>query len=448
MSGKYTSEEYLNATSGMISFAEDSPEAFHTTANIVDCLKKHGYTELCEGGVWEINAGGKYYVTRNLSSVIAFKVNSPKPRGFMICAAHCDSPAFKLKPCFADNGGLYTRLNVEKYGGMALYTWLDRPLSIAGRLICETENGIETRLADMGRDYCVIPSLAIHMNSDTNKGFSPNPQTDMLPIIGNSEAAERCMKELAERAEVDTGKILGFDLFLYNRQRGTIWGADNEYFSAPRIDDLQCVYAALNALLECKKTDAIQVMAVFDNEEVGSGTKQGAKSAFLRDVLERASAAMGIDGEGFCGMLAGSMLVSADNGHAVHPNHPEKADPTNRPVMNGGVVIKHNANQRYTTDGVSAAIFKKILNTADIPYQEYVNRSDIAGGSTLGNIASEKVSINAVDIGAAQLSMHSSYETGGTHDTLYLIEAMRRFFETELTPVGDGGFKVETQNCG
>ncbi len=444
MNNKYTSEEYLSAALNMISFADSSPEAFHAAANITSCLKERGYTELFESEKWEIEAGGKYYVTRNLSSVIAFKVNSPKPRGFMICAVHCDSPAFKLKPGFADStGGLYTRLNVEKYGGMALYTWLDRPLSIAGRLICETENGIETRLTDMGRDYCVIPSLAIHMNPDTNKGFSPNPQTDMLPIIGDAAAAERCMKELAERAEVDEKSILGFDLFLYNRQRGTIWGADSEYFSAPRIDDLQCVYAALSALLECRATDAVQVMAVFDNEEVGSGTKQGARSTFLRDVIERASAALGVSGDELYRMLADSMMISADNGHAVHPNHPEKADPINRPHMNGGVVIKHNANQRYTTDGVSAAIFKKILNTAGIPYQEYVNRSDIAGGSTLGNIASEKVSINTVDIGAAQLSMHSSYETGGTHDTLYLTEAMRGFFETELKAIGGGGFKIE-----
>lgn len=444
MNNKYTREEYLGAASRMISFAENSPEVYHAASNITVCLKEHGYTELLESEKWEIEVGGKYYVTRNLSSVIAFKVNSSKPRGFMICAAHSDSPAFKLKPGFSDDtGGLYTRLNVEKYGGMALYTWLDRPLSIAGRLICEAENKIVTYLTDMGRDYCVIPSLAIHMDPDTNKGFSPNPQTDMLPIIGDAAAAERCMKELAERAEVDEKSILGFDLFLYNRQRGTIWGADSEYFSVPRIDDLQCVDAALNAMLECKGTDMVQVMAIFDNEEVGSGTKQGAKSTFLRDVLERVGAAVGADRDELCSMFAGSMMVSADNGHAVHPNHPEKADPTNRPRMNGGVVIKHNANQRYTTDGVSAAIFKKILNTAGIPYQEYVNRSDIAGGSTLGNIASEKVSVNTVDIGAAQLSMHSSFETGGVRDTLYLTEAMREFYQTELTPIDGGSFKIE-----
>lgn len=436
--------EFQNDTRELIDFIEKSPSCYHAVENVKQELLENGYTELDEGGEWEIENGGKYFVIRNLSSIIAFNIPQNKFSGFMICASHSDSPTFKIKPNpEMESSGCYIKLNVEKYGGMICSTWLDRPLSVAGRALVDTDGGIETRLINIDRDLCVIPNLAIHMDREINEGYAFNPQKDMLPLIGDINSKEGFLPLIAENAGIEVSDILGYDLFLYNRQKGTVWGMNKEYFSVGKIDDLQCAFSSLKALLSSKNENAVTVMAIFDNEEVGSGTKQGAKSTFLADTIERINESLGRTRSELIRAITSSMMLSADNGHAVHPNKPEKADPTNAPKPNGGIVIKYNANQKYTTDGVSEAILKKILIQNNIPYQEYVNRSDIAGGSTLGNLSNEKVSLNTADIGTAQLAMHSCYETGGIKDTSYLIDGIKAFYNSTIQSLSGGKFIIK-----
>ena len=323
----------------------------------------------------------------------------------------------------------YIKLNVEKYGGMIYTSWLDKPLSVAGRIVVKSDSGVETKCVNIDRDLLSIPSLAIHMNREVNDGYKFNPQKDMLPLFGDSHNGHKSFIDLiAAEAEVTVEDILGTDLFLYNRMKGSIWGRDSEYFSCPRIDNLESAYLSLKALLNSESTAAVQMLCVFDNEEVGSGTKQGAASTFLFDTLIRVHEALGYDGEDYRVHLADSFMISADNAHAVHPNYTEKADPTNRPYLNEGIVLKFNANQKYCTDAVSAAMFRDLCKRADVPVQTFTNRSDMAGGSTLGNISNTQVALNTVDIGLPQLAMHSPYETAGVKDTEYLVRAAKEFF--------------------
>ena len=359
-------------------------------------------------------------------------------------ASHSDSPSFKIKEnpeMEAENH--YVKLNVEKYGGMLCAPWFDRPLSVAGRLAVKEGNRIATKLVKVDRDLLMIPNLAIHFNREVNDGYKYNAQVDMLPLYGGADAKGTFMETVAESAGVKREDILGHDLYLYNRVPGSIWGASGEFLSCGRLDDLQCAFSTLKGFLEGGHPDCVSVHAVFDNEEVGSSTKQGADSTFLSDVLMRIAACAGKDNEDYIRACAGSFMLSADNAHAVHPNYQEKADPTNRPHMNKGIVIKYNANQKYTTDAVSAAIFKEICTRAGVPTQEFANRSDIPGGSTLGNIANCHVSMNTVDIGLAQLAMHSPYETAGIMDTEYMIKAVKEFFETAIVTNSNGTFTLE-----
>ena len=300
---------------------------------------------------------------------------------------------------------------------------------------------MKQRLINFDRDLVMIPNLAIHMDRNLNDGYKYNAQKDMIPIWGD-EASEGSFDEMVA-AECGAAKedVVSTDLFLYNRMPGTVWGAQNEYISSPHLDDVQCAYASVKAMLKGHHRESISVCCVFDNEEVGSGTKQGAASSFLKDVLERIAFGLGMNAEELKMLLSESFLISADNAHAVHPNHMDKADPTNRPYMNGGIVIKYNANQRYTTDAVSAAVFQEICRKAEVPVQSYVNRSDVPGGSTLGNIASRQVSVNMVDIGLAQLAMHSPYETAGVRDTAYLIRALEAFYSTGIRREKDGTYR-------
>lgn len=413
----------------MFTFIDESPTCFHAVANLENMLDKEGFVKLDEKTVWEIENGGRYYVNRNGSSLIAFVLPGKKPSGFHMAAAHSDSPCFKLKEApeiVVDDA--YLKLNVEKYGGMIMSTWLDRPLSIAGRVVIKNKNGFESRLVNLDKDSAIIPNLAIHMNRDANKGVEYNPQTDMEPLIGESASKDEYLKLLAKEAGVSQEDILGFDLFLYNRDKCRSIGIDDAYIAGPRLDDLECAFATMTALVNKKPDKYINLCAIFDNEEVGSRTKQGADSTFLQDVLRRICLKMGIDEEGYRCMLADSFLISADNAHALHPNHQEKADVTNKPVLNGGIVIKHHGSQRYATDAYSAAYMKDVCNRAGVPYQSYANRSDIAGGSTLGNILTSQVSVNMVDIGLPQLAMHSAMETAGAKDVSYLLEALRAFY--------------------
>ena len=413
----------------LFNFIDESPTCFHAVANLEKMLDKEGFVRLDEKDVWEIEYNGKYYVNRNDSSVIAFALPEKEPLGFHMVAAHSDSPCFKIKEAselVVDDA--YFKLNVEKYGGMIMSTWLDRPLSIAGRLIIKKQSGFESRLVNLDRDAAIIPNLAIHMNRDMNKGIEYNPQIDMEPLIGEASSKKKYLEYLAKEVGVAIEELLGFDLFLYNRDRCRLIGIDDAFIAGPRLDDLECVYAGMTTLVNEKPDKYINVCAIFDNEEVGSRTKQGADSTFLQDVLIRICTKLGVDEEDYRRMLADSFLISADNAHALHPNHPEKADITNKPVLNGGIVIKYHGSQRYATDAYSSAVMKDICNRAGVTYQSYANRSDIAGGSTLGNILASQVSINMVDIGLPQLAMHSAFETAGSKDLGYLLEALRVFY--------------------
>ena len=412
----------------LLTFIKESPTAFQAVEMMKTRFTENGFTELKEDEHWEIKNGGKYFVIRNHSAIIAFTVPEVSSDVFHIIASHSDSPSLKIKenPEMVENG--YVKLNVELYGGALLAPWFDRPLSVAGRLIVKEDEKICEKLVTVDKDMLMIPNLAIHMNREANSGYKYNVQKDMLPLYGLESAKGSFFKTVAEAAGVKEEDILGHDLFLYNRMSGTVWGSEEEFVSAPRLDDLQCAFSSMEGLIAGKNEKSICVHMVMDNEEVGSGTRQGADSTFLSDVLERISIASDMDREEYMMALASSFMISADNAHAVHPNHQEKADPTNRPYMNGGIVIKYNGNQKYATDAVSAAVFKSICKKAAVPYQTYANRSDIAGGSTLGNISDSHVSINTIDIGLAQLAMHSAYETAGVKDTTYMIEALMEFF--------------------
>lgn len=435
---------YQKTTQELLTFIAKSPSCYHTIRTVSDSLKSEGYTELFEGSPWNLKPGGRYFVTRNLSSIIAFRIPAKDFQGFLLTASHSESPTFKIKPApemLAE--GCYVKLNVEKYGGMILSTWLDRPLSVAGRVTVKTEDGVAVKLVDIDRDLLVIPNLAIHMNRTVNEGYVFNAQKDMLPLFGDETAAGKFWPMIAESIGVKAEDILGSDLFLYSRTPGSIWGHKGEFASSPRLDDLQCAFGTLKGFLEGGNDRSLPVYCVFDNEEVGSGTKQGAKSTFLYDVLRRISDDLGGDHSQFFQRLASSFMLSADNGHGVHPNQPEKADPTHRPTLNGGVIIKYNANQKYTTDAVSEGVFRRICQDAGVPVQAYTNRSDVLGGSTLGNLSTEKISINTADIGLAQLAMHSAYETVGSKDTLYLCQAVKAFYDTCLTATADGSYRLE-----
>ncbi|MBQ2802427.1 MAG: M18 family aminopeptidase [Lachnospiraceae bacterium] len=476
----------------MLEFIEKSPTSFHAVNNVEKMLKGAGYEELCEKKQWNIERGGKYYVIRNDSSIVAFCIpnegaleqnvagdsgleggfaerHSPEDSipeksaenslfqesiakgsvleksfpdraiscnrnicGFHIVAAHSDSPCFKVKeaPEIAVEDK-YLKLNTEKYGGMILSTWMDRALSVAGRIVVRDGEKMATRLVNVEKDLLVIPNMAIHMNRDINKGVEYNPQVDMLPLyagIGKGQEKPSLLEEVAECARVDAADILGQDLFLYVREKGRILGNSGEFVLSPRLDDLQCVYAAVQALLNSTPQNYINMCAIFDNEEVGSGTRQGADSTFLEDTMVRISESMQVSRGTYLQWVADSFLISADNAHAVHPNQPQKADPTNRPYLNGGVVIKYHGGQKYTTDAVSAARMKLYCERAGVPCQAYANRSDILGGSTLGNISTAHVSVSSVDIGLPQLAMHSAVETAGMQDTEYAIKALKVFW--------------------
>lgn len=427
-----------------LSFIENTPSAFHSVKALCDMLEEAGAIRLNEGAEWCIEPGKRYFLTRNLSSVIAFDVPACGLSHFQIVSSHSDSPTFKLKNTCEDvSAGHFIRLNTERYGGLIMSTWFDRPLSIAGRVIVKTEKGFETRLVDLGRDAVLIPNMPIHFNREVNDGYKINPQVDTLPLYADGTETGRLMQEVAACADTTADNIAGADLFLYNRMAGSIWGADDAFFSCARIDDLECAWTSMKAFLDTRAENHVNVCAVFDNEEVGSSTKQGADSTLFADVLFRICAALGANDAQTRALIVKSFMVSADNAHAVHPNHAEKYDAQNRTFMNGGVVIKHNANQKYTSDGVSAAIFSAVCEKAGVPVQHFANRSDILGGSTLGNIANVHASMNTVDIGLAQLAMHSSYETAGVKDVKYMVDALASFYSTDIRVIEDGVFELK-----
>lgn len=427
----------------LIAFIEKSPTSFHAVDTVRRELDEAGFMQLQECDMWKLVSGGRYYVTRNRSSIIAFTLPRGRVGAFQLIASHSDSPAFKIKEnaelCVRDR---YVQLDTERYGGMIMSTWLDRPLSVAGRVVVRTDTGVRTVLVNLDRDSVMIPNVAIHMNRQVNDGYKYNPASDMFPLWGSIAAKGAFMASIAESAGVDEKDILGTDLYLYNRMPGTIWGDGDEFVSIGRLDDLECVFSSLEAFKNAGQGEHANVLCVFDNEETGSGTKQGADSTFLSDVLRRALTSLGQTEEEYLAALASSFMLSADNAHATHPNHPEYSDPLNQAFMNEGIVIKFNANQKYTTDGVSEAVFHRICDKAGVPVQHFANRSDMPGGSTLGNISNAHVSINTLDIGLAQLAMHSSYETAGVKDVEYMVRGMQAFYETEIRCLGDGEYEL------
>ena len=423
-----------NKIRDLMNYLDASRSVFHAVEGLKNILEANGYTRLQESGKWELIPGGKYYLTRGGASIMAFRIPEAAPKGFLMSASHADRPCFKVK----ENGelaGKYTRLAVERYGGMLMGPWLDRPLSIAGRVLVQTEKGMQTKLIDIDRDLLLIPNVAIHMNRKANDGYTWNPAVDLLPLMGGADAKGKLNTLLDEAAN---GKILGHDLFLYVRQKAAVWGLEEEFLSSAALDDLECAYCCTEGFLNAADTAAVPVLCVFDSEEVGSSSVQGAASDLLENLLARICKACDWD---LMEMLSNSFMVSADNAHAIHPNHPEFADATNAPVVNGGVVLKFNANQRYCTDGVSGAVFRKACEKVNVPVQSYYNRADLPGGSTLGNISLCHVSVPTADIGLPQLAMHSCYETAGVKDAGYLMDAMASYYSQAITCPADGCYE-------
>lgn len=436
-------EHYL--VKDMLNFIHKSPTSFHAVENMKDILIKEGYHQLHEEKRWELAAGGKYFVIRNQSSIVAFHIGSNLSEySFQIAAAHSDSPCFKVKQhALLEIKEAYTQLNTEGYGGMLCSSWLDRPLSLAGRVLVKEGQRLVSRLLDFDRDLLLIPNLAIHMNRRANEGVAYNKQIDLLPLFSGTRMNESdYLQMLGDELHVSKDAIYGTDLFLYNRMAPCIWGANREFLSSPRIDNLECAYTVFQGFLQGTHPETIQVYVCFDNEEVGSLTKQGAASTFLADVLQRINDGLGKTKEDYYRALANGFMVSADNAHALAPNHPEKYDARNFVLMNEGIVLKSNAAQHYTSDAVSIAIFKEICENVQVKTQAFVNRSDEAGGGTLGNLSQAQVAMNTIDIGLAQLAMHSAYETAGVHDVEPMIKAMKEFYDTRIKVIDSTEYEV------
>ena len=421
----------------LLNFLDSSPCNFYAVHTVREILINNGFAEKSLEDALTAQPGEKFFVTKNHSAIFAFTVGK-KPvadTGLKIIAAHSDSPCFRVKPHaeMLCEGGI-VKLNTEVYGGPILYTWFDRPLSLAGRVLLKGNDALHpiTRLVKIDRPLFSISHLAIHFNRAVNEGNKISKQKDMLPIIAkvnNTLEAENMLLHLvADELQVDTGDIIDFDLLVYNTEKATTFGLNNEFISAGRLDDLSMVHAAIEAIIDVKDENATCVAAIFDNEETGSGTKQGAGSPVLANVVQRMVESQGGNYDGYCRALAKSFLVSADNAHAFHPNYAEKYDPTNHPALGDGPCIKINANCKYMSDAHSAAIFKSLCIEAGAPYQYFVNHSDVAGGSTLGNILTGQMDIAGVDVGNPLLAMHSVRETGSVTDHMNMIKVFKQFF--------------------
>lgn len=431
-------ENELKTAQELIDFIYDSPTSFHAAYNAKNMLAAEGFKELRDDEKWEIKKGGKYYFMKNDSAVIAFTAGNKDVwnTGFKIIGAHTDSPTFRIKPSpEMTSEGAYVKLNTEVYGGPILNTWLDRPLSIAGRVAVRGKSPMhpEIRLINIKRPLLIIPNLAIHMNRNVNLGVELNRQKDMIPMISmvneNLEKGNYLINILTEELKINKEDILDFDLFLYEFEKGCIMGFNNEFISSSRLDDLAMVQAGVKALVSADSTNNTNVLVCFDNEEVGSSTKQGADSEMLSNILERIVICSNGSREEYFRALAKSFMISADLAHAVHPNSGEKADPVLRPIINKGPVIKLSANQSYTSDSISSSVYTELCKNAGVPVQRFVNRSDERGGSTIGPISSTHINIRSVDIGTPILAMHSVRELGGVMDHTYVIKSFEEFYK-------------------
>ncbi len=429
----------------LFDFLDQGVSPFHAVRSCEQMLGQEGFQGLEESGRWDLKPGGRYYVTRNQSSVIAFRIPEGETACCHMTASHSDSPAFRIKKSRSE-GKYYARAEVEGYGGMILSSWLDRPLSFAGRVIARTPDGVETRLVQADRDIFVIPNLAIHFNREINKGYAYNPQIDLQPVYGGGTA--ELLDYIAGRAGLSSAaELLDMDLLLTAGQKAVTVGVDKEYYMSPRIDDLACAWTSLEGFLQADlsgkgQSDILDIWCMFDNEEVGSGTRQGAMGSFLPEVLTRIEEKLGMSAEQSARVRSRSLLVSADNAHAIHPNLPAKSDQEFPVLLNGGIVIKYSASQKYTTTGLTAAAFEEMCRRQKIPVQHFANRADVPGGSTLGNLLSRQLSIPMLDIGLPQLAMHSAVETAGCRDVVEMIKAVRAFYESGIRQLKDGLWRI------
>ena len=422
--------EMIKDAEGLVDFLNASPVNYWAIKNSEDKLIKNGYVRLEENKPFSLHKGDKVFFTRNGTSIIALNIgeelNIPS---FHVIASHSDSPCFKIKPACDGKTDIYNKINIEPYGGLIASTWLDRPLSIAGRVLVKTDSGLESKIINIDDNILMIPNLCIHFNRDINSGYRYDYATDMQAFIGQELEGEPLKELLCKHLDIHPNDLINFDLYLYNRMPAYIWGNKKEYISSPRLDDLECVYTSLEAFIKSNNKSSINVFYVSDNEEVGSSSRQGADSDFLDTILNRVCHSLDID---YQVALANSFLISADNAHAVHPNKPFVTDANNKAYMNKGIAIKFNASQSYTSDSISSAIFQEICEQSDVPYQFFANRSDLRGGSTLGNILITHTSLLAVDIGLPQLAMHSSFETAGSNDVFYAIKVFSRFYSVNI----------------
>ena len=427
-----------------LEFINVAKTPFHAVAGLSNKLEMCGYSRLLESEKWNIELGGKYYVLKNDSSIIAFQVPTDlSDLSFNITASHTDSPTFKVKP----NHNVETMaktlgMHLETYGGTIYSSWLDRPLSVAGRVVVKEGDKIVSKLVDINRPLCVIPNVAIHQNRQINDGYKYNPAVDMVAMYAQKDSI-KLNDLIAKEYNLDKENIYGMELYIYNCYRGTLFGVNNEFVSAPQIDNLECAYLSLLAFLESKNEKSCNVYASFDNEEVGSGSKQGALSTFLHDVLRRVCRSLGIKCEGYDMAIAKSFMVSCDNAHGVHPNQPGLCDKLNSVYLNEGIVVKTNSNLSYTTDAVSQALFTSILSEANVKWQVFANRSDVRGGSTLGHLSLSQVSLDSIDIGLAQLAMHSSSEVAGVADMKMMVEGLKAFYNKHLSKDNNNNFIVK-----
>ena len=427
----------------LFEFLQEGVTPYHAAATAAAWLDAAGFTRLEEADYWNLEPGKGYYILRNGSAVVAWRIPDHAIGGWRITASHSDAPGWKIKSDAVTNDGC-RRLSVEGYGGMIMSSWLDRPLTVAGRVLVRTEDGVETHLVHFDRDLLVIPSLAIHMQRDVNKGHTYNPQIDMQPLWGPADS--RTLTDLlCEELGVAAEDILDRDLQLVTRQAPAVIGPDGQYFMAPRIDDLECAATTLLGFIDAAaETDSAcaPVWAMLDNEEVGSSSRQGAESSFLRDVLDRILEAIPHSAQMEHRALANSFMLSADNGHATHPNFAAKSDPAAPVRLGGGVVLKYNASQKYTTNALSGGIFRAICEKAGVPVQTFTNRADEPGGSTLGNLQSHSLPIPMADIGLAQLAMHSAVETAAVADAESMVKAVAAFYRVHLRALGDGVYTL------
>lgn len=418
-----------NMINSLMNFLDKSRSAFNATENLKELLLAESYKELKENAEFKIEKGGKYFITRNRSSILAFNIGTKLDEPSLhLCASHSDCPSFKLKPNALISTEAGIKLNVEPYGGMLMSTWFDIPLGIAGRVCIKEKDVIKEVLFDSEEMFCLIPSVAPHLTRGTNVTKELNAQVDLLPLVG-LDSNFSLEKYLADKIGIKKEDVMSFDLYLYPDLKARNWGNKKELISSHHLDNLECAYISLKAFINNFNEDNINVYACFDNEEVGSLTRQGAFSDFLLNNLIRICKTLDID---YYRLIANGMMLSIDNAHGLHPNHPELYDVNNHPCLNKGVVIKVNASQSYVSDSLSMALFKKMCDEEKIAYQVFANRSDSKGGSTLGNISNSNISLLSIDLGLASLAMHSTYETCGAEDIDYLYKACRAFYKRHL----------------